>query len=115
MVSILHAGDGGGGFSIPLLEQFDALRPGGDFAWIAEYKPLAQKYLSDCRLYAEWKKQANEAESPTRLAQTLEHLRALKKDLKTRSALSVDMTERKRIWRAAWEINSQSKPLTPPE
>jgi len=41
VVSILHAGDGGDGFSIPLLEQFDALQPGGDFAWIAEYKPLA--------------------------------------------------------------------------
>ena len=114
-MSILHARDGRDGFSIPLLEQFDALQPGGDFAWIAEYKPLAQKYLSDCRLYAEWKKQPNEAESLTRLPQTLEHLRALKKDLKTRSALSVDMTERRRIYPIASEINSQSKPLTPPE
>jgi hypothetical protein len=47
----------------------------GKFAWIAELKPLAQKYLDDCRLYLAWKSQ-----KPAALPD--------KKQLKTRSAIS---------------------------
>ena len=33
--------------AIPLLEKFVSGQPAGKFAWIADYKPLAQKYLDD--------------------------------------------------------------------
>jgi len=29
------------------------MQPGRDFAWIFEFKPFAQKYLNDCRVYTE--------------------------------------------------------------
>jgi hypothetical protein len=38
-----------------LLDQFVNAHPSGKFAWIAELKPLAQKYFDDCRLYLDWK------------------------------------------------------------
>src|SRR5437763_4045732 len=38
-----------------LLDQFLKAQPSGKFVWIAELKPLAQKYLDDCRLYLAWK------------------------------------------------------------
>jgi hypothetical protein len=37
-----------------LLDQFVKSAPVGKFAWIAELKPLAQKYLEDCRTYLAW-------------------------------------------------------------
>lgn len=40
-----------------LLDEFTKSQPIGKFAWIAELKPLAQKYLDDCRLYLDWKSQ----------------------------------------------------------
>jgi Protein kinase domain len=40
-----------------LLDGFSKSQPIGKFAWIGELKPLAQKYLDDCRLYLEWKSQ----------------------------------------------------------
>src|SRR6266446_4389692 len=42
-----------------LLEQFVKTQPSGKFAWIAELKPVAQKYLDDCRFYLSWKSQPN--------------------------------------------------------
>ncbi len=60
-----------------LLDQFVKAQPSGKFAWIAELKPLAQKYLDDCRFYLSWKDQ------PKPLAPA-----ELKKQLKTRSAIS---------------------------
>jgi predicted RNA-binding Zn-ribbon protein involved in translation (DUF1610 family) len=58
-----------------LLDQFVKAQPSGKFAWIAELKPLAQKYLDDCRSYLAWKSQSG-APPPD------------KKQLKTRSAIS---------------------------
>src|SRR5438309_2293622 len=49
-VEMLDAND-----ATQLLERFIAVQPAGKFAWINEFKPLAQKYLDDVRLYAEWK------------------------------------------------------------
>ena len=40
-----------------LLDDFVKAQPSGKFAWIAELKPLAQKYLDDCRSYLAWKAQ----------------------------------------------------------
>jgi serine/threonine protein kinase len=58
--------------AIVLLEKFEAAKPAGKFAWIADYKGLAQKYLADCRLYATWKKEADEAHDPAAMARHLE-------------------------------------------
>ncbi len=61
-----------------LLEQFVKTQPSGKFAWIAELKPIAQKYLDDCRFYLTWKSQPNRSADAA----------AFKKQLKTRSAIS---------------------------
>ena len=58
-----------------LLEQFLKAQPSGKFGWIGELKPLAQKYLDDCRIYLAWKGNPD-APPPD------------KKQLKTRSAIS---------------------------
>jgi eukaryotic-like serine/threonine-protein kinase len=71
------------------LEKFMAAEPVGRDAWIAEYKPVAQKYLDDCRLYAAYRSEAAKlGESPARL----EKLRELKKKLKTHSAISDELS-----------------------
>ena len=61
-----------------LLEQFVKAQPSGKFAWIAELKPIAQKYLDDCRFYLSWKSQPNRSADAA----------TFKKQLKTRSAIS---------------------------
>src|SRR6266404_2265864 len=61
------------------LEQFVKAQPTGKFAWIAELKPIAQKYLDDCRFYSSWKANPASKASPAS---------DLKKQLKTRSAIS---------------------------
>src|SRR5205807_6445374 len=58
-----------------LLDEFTKSQPIGRFAWIAELKPLAQKYLDDCKVYLDWKAQPG-ALPPD------------KKQLKTRSAIT---------------------------
>src|SRR6266404_6542786 len=62
-----------------LLEQFVKTQPSGKFVWIAELKPIAQKYLDDCRFYLTWKANPVSKASPAS---------DLKKQLKTRSAIS---------------------------
>jgi predicted RNA-binding Zn-ribbon protein involved in translation (DUF1610 family) len=64
-----------------LLDQFVNAQPAGKFAWIAELKPVAQKYLDDCRVYLNWKSQPNPTPAPD-----------LRKLLKTRSALADEMS-----------------------
>ena len=66
--------------AVQLLDQFTKAQPTGKFAWIAEFKPIAQKYLDDCRFYLSWKSQPKPSASPNPAA--------LKKQLKTRSAIS---------------------------
>jgi eukaryotic-like serine/threonine-protein kinase len=61
-----------------LLEQFVKTQPSGKFVWIAELKPIARKYLDDCRFYLIWKSQPNRSTDAA----------AFKKPLKTRSAIS---------------------------
>ena len=65
--------------AVPLLDQFTKAQPTGKFAWIAELKPIAQKYLDDCRFYSSWKANPASKASPAS---------DLKKQLKTRSAIS---------------------------
>jgi hypothetical protein len=58
--------------AIVLLEKFEAAKPTGKYAWIVDYKGLAQKYLDDCKLYASWKKEADEAHDPAAVARHLQ-------------------------------------------
>ncbi len=67
-----------------LLDQFVNTQPQGNFAWIADYKPLAKKYLNDCRVYTAWKNGPKEANS----AEALAKLKAIRKQLKAHSAIS---------------------------
>lgn len=84
--------------AIPLLEQFLAAQPSGKFAWIAEYKPLAQKFLDDCRLYVSWKEQSEKQADAAQMKTNLENLRQTRKKLKMHSALSEELSaEEKRL------------------
>src|SRR3984893_2584307 len=86
--------------AIPLLEKFVNGQPADKLAWIADYKPLAQKYLDDCRAYAAWKNQSKGSDPSAEL----ENLRALKKKLKTHSALSDAMNaEEKALAQRGWQ------------
>jgi hypothetical protein len=71
-----------------LLEQFMNTHPGGKFAWIADYKPLAGKYLDDCRLYSTWENGVQGNDPRT----SLEKLHELKTQLKTQSAISDELS-----------------------
>jgi predicted RNA-binding Zn-ribbon protein involved in translation (DUF1610 family) len=84
--------------AVPLLEQFVNAKPDGKFAWIADYKPLAQRYLDDCRSYATWKNESG----PT--VDRLAKLRAIR--LKQKSALSDQLSEEDR--RLTNELNDQT-------
>jgi tRNA A-37 threonylcarbamoyl transferase component Bud32 len=66
--------------AVQFLDQFTKSQPTGKFAWVAEFKPIAQKYLDDCRFYLNLKSQPKSPESL--------NVAALKKQLKTRSAIS---------------------------
>ena len=59
-----------------LLEQFIASESAGSFAWVNDYKTLAQKYLADYRVYADWKKQPQQLDSADHIAAALDRLRA---------------------------------------
>ena len=83
--------------AIPLLERFMAAQPESKFAWVSEYKPLAQKYLDDCRVYASWKSTSGAGVSPS---DRLETARRAKNQLKIRSSSISD------------EINAAEKRLT---
>jgi fructosamine-3-kinase len=79
--------------AIVLLEKFEAAKPTGKFAWIVEYKGLAQKYLADCKLYATWKKEADEAHDPAARARHLERTHEItsKKMFQMYTALSAEV------------------------
>jgi hypothetical protein len=59
--------------AVPLLEQFVNAKPAGKFLWIADYQPLAKKYLDDCKLYVGWKKEADEATDPAAVAKHVQN------------------------------------------
>ena len=80
------------GDATSLLEQFIRAQPTGKFAWVAEYKRLAQKYHDDCRLFTAWKNQPPSAGTSAGLLTRLTKLRDLKGKLKTDSVLSDELT-----------------------
>lgn len=76
--------------AIPWLEQAVRSQPTGKFAWMAELKPIAQKYLDDARAYLDWKREGEAAKDPGAIAKHLDNTRAIvtQKKFKTRSPLS---------------------------
>ncbi|MEP7015635.1 MAG: protein kinase [Verrucomicrobiota bacterium] len=74
-----------------LLQQFVDSKPSGDFAWIAELKPIAKKYLRDSELYVEWKSEAAKAQDPAAITASLGKLQDLKKRLKPYPAISNEL------------------------
>jgi len=70
-----------------LLEQFVAAQPSAAYSWINDYKPLAQKYLDDLRLYDGWQKQAKMIVTNEQLTAALANLREIESKLHTQGAL----------------------------
>ena len=95
--------------AIPLLERFMNAKPGGKFAWIGDYKPLAQKYLDDCKLYMMWKQEANEAKDPAAMAKHLQNTREIvqRKKFETRTALSEEVLAAEKT--LASQVDQQQK------
>ncbi|MDQ6624283.1 MAG: protein kinase, partial [Verrucomicrobiota bacterium] len=58
-----------------------------ELKWIADYKPLAQKYLDDHALYAQWRALPNRLSSAAEARTALEKIRALEQRVQTRGAL----------------------------
>jgi len=70
-----------------LLEQFMKTQSAGTFAWINDYKQIAQKYLADFRLYAEWKARPRAVGNAQELTAALAEIRAIQNKMQTRGRL----------------------------
>jgi hypothetical protein len=51
-----------------LLERFVSSQPPQSYAWIVDYKPLAQKYLDDCHAYLAWRNEMKSMDPAAALA-----------------------------------------------
>lgn len=72
-----------------LLEQYVQSESGGAYGWINDYKPLAEKFLTDYRVYADWKKQSqDDLGSVEQIEKALGGLRAAQSKLQLRGRLN---------------------------
>ena len=71
-----------------LLEQFAQSESVGGYSWIDDYKPLAQKFLTDYRVYADWKKQPQDFGTAEQIETALNALRAAQSKLQLRGRLN---------------------------
>jgi serine/threonine protein kinase len=71
-----------------LLQRFATSESAGAFRWINDYKPLAQKFLSDYRIYAEWKKNPQDFKTAAEIEGALATLRSAQGRLQLRGRLS---------------------------
>jgi hypothetical protein len=71
-----------------LFEQFQRSQSVGAYSWINDYKPLAEKFLSDYRVYADWTKQAQSFTAPDQITAGLTALRAAQGKLQLRGRLN---------------------------
>jgi len=71
-----------------LLEQFGKSEPAGAVSWINDYKPFAQKYLTDYRIYADWKKQPPPMDNAEQIQAALKTLRDSQSKLQLRGRLN---------------------------
>jgi hypothetical protein len=71
-----------------LFERFQRTQSSGSYAWINDYKPLAEKFLADYRLYADWKNQAQELGTTQQREKALTALRTAQSKLQLRGRLN---------------------------
>ena len=71
-----------------LFEQFQRSQSTGAYAWINDYKPLAEKFLADYRVYADWQKQSQAFTKPEQITAALTALRAAQNKLQLRGRLN---------------------------
>ena len=88
LFAVKNAQLGEGAEATSLLERFVAGEPGGEVAWINDYKPLARKFLADHALLAEWKKQPQRFSNSAEVSAALTQLRALRGKLQTTGAVA---------------------------
>lgn len=77
-----------------LLAQFLATQPAGDVAWIADYRPLAQKYATDLEAFQKLKEQIRVARTPETRAAALTALAQLKAQARGKLAEVLDAMEK---------------------
>ena len=70
-----------------LLEAFTRAPPPKDFAWTAEYKPLGQKYLDDCRAWLAWREKRSSPKTAAEVKSALDSLRQLIPKLQKQTAI----------------------------
>ncbi|MEY2439825.1 MAG: eukaryotic-like serine/threonine-protein kinase, partial [Verrucomicrobiota bacterium] len=73
------------------LERFVGAAPTGRFAWIADLKPVAQKYLDDARLYQTWQNRVKGKDRNADIAADLSLVRDLRKKIKTRTVFAEEL------------------------
>jgi eukaryotic-like serine/threonine-protein kinase len=71
-----------------LFEQFQRSQSTGDYAWVNDYKPLAEKFLADYRVYSDWKKQPQTFTSREQITAALTGLRTAQGKLQLRGRLN---------------------------
>jgi len=71
-----------------LLEQFQVSKPAGAYSWINDYKPLAEKFLTDYRVFADWQKQAQAFTGREQITAALTALRTAQGKLQLRGRLN---------------------------
>jgi tRNA A-37 threonylcarbamoyl transferase component Bud32/ribosomal protein S27AE len=81
------------GDAAALFERFERGEPAGAFTWINDYKPIAQKYLADYRIYTDWRKQPKNFDSPERVAAGLESVRTAISKLQTHGPLRDELRQ----------------------
>jgi tRNA A-37 threonylcarbamoyl transferase component Bud32 len=71
-----------------LLERYGRSNSGGAYSWINDYKPLAEKFLTDYRVFAEWQKQSQGLTRPEQITAALTALKAAQGKLQLRGRLN---------------------------
>lgn len=70
-----------------LFDQFAATQSTGAFVWVNDYKPLAEKFRADYRVYADWKSQAQKFTGREQITAALTTLRTAQGKLQLRGKL----------------------------
>ena len=71
-----------------LLEKFGQSQSSGAYAWVNDYKPLAEKFLADYRIYADWKTQSASLTNRDQITTALTALKSAQGKLQLRGRLS---------------------------
>jgi eukaryotic-like serine/threonine-protein kinase len=69
-------------------EQFQRSQFAASYSWINDYKPLAEKFLTDYRVYAGWKKEPQDLGTVEQIERALNGLRAAQSKLQLRGRLN---------------------------